>query len=347
MLFILVLSIDPDTGDNGKWREANGYDDGAFYVDGSKRTLLDESLTETQDHADLIEGSDLATRRQLLLDNQDLPNLTNDMAYKGVIRNWDWFTNKNTAWYKDVNNRNRWSIRPWDIDSTMGRAPFDAFMSPYDRKAYGLQGADREPWTTLYDQSDLREMYLRRFRTLLDQWYGGSNEYLSRYLEDFEEAEDEINLEYDNFNGFVDLQDPESSKTEASELLERMAKYYLVRRQVDWAIPPAQSANPVAQIDDISYGGLVADEFITFANTTDESIDLTGWQIDEINFTFPSGSVILPGQTVYVVRDDVEYRAAHSGTIVLGQFTTNLADVSAGSLTLRRANDSISDSANL
>jgi hypothetical protein len=82
-------------------------------------------------------------------------------------------------------------------------------------------------------------------------------------------------------------------------------------------LPEAQVGNPVLDFGVIEAepaSGNQAEEYIELANPHDTAVDISGWRLTEgVNFTFPAGTVIPSGWTLYVVADKNAFRARTGG----------------------------------
>ncbi len=118
--------------------------------------------------------------RDYVLDNNDIPNLINYMAATAVARHHDWSSKQNLQEFRDTNGTGRWSIQPWDLDLTFTNIGFDGtteaepgsgyMIDPHDSPDY-LPVNDRFMVNVIYDDPELRSMYQRRVRTLVDELY--------------------------------------------------------------------------------------------------------------------------------------------------------------------------------
>ncbi len=157
---------------------------------------------ETEDYFDLweflrsVSSADGESRRGYLFDHIDIPEMVNYLAVNAVIHNNDHIA-KNYYLYRDTEGTGRWRMFPWDLDLTFGRhylgAPQDELglvlndtiwadvdvipgredVSP----GHPLFGNSRhQKWDflwnriidALFQEADIREMYFRRLRTLMD-----------------------------------------------------------------------------------------------------------------------------------------------------------------------------------
>ncbi|NIR38024.1 MAG: lamin tail domain-containing protein, partial [Actinobacteria bacterium] len=103
-------------------------------------------------------------------------------------------------------------------------------------------------------------------------------------------------------------------------------------------IPEAQSPSPAVLIHEIMYNpsGGPTHEFVELYNpSVSESVDLSGWTLQALGLTIPSGTVILPDTYLILARDDPAFRTEYgSGMFVPGEYPWNL-DNAGASLVLR------------
>ncbi|MCP4192169.1 MAG: hypothetical protein GY768_16275 [Planctomycetaceae bacterium] len=139
-----------------------------------KATRKDESFDDltalTNGINNRIDGVDRST---YIFDHINLPQVINDMAGNVIMPNHDRLT-KNYYMYRDVNGSNQWSRFPWDMDQAFSRFTVDHFSSVL----YGDSEHPQSPnpvhqnhlYDAILDTPATREMYLRRVRTLVDQY---------------------------------------------------------------------------------------------------------------------------------------------------------------------------------
>jgi len=88
---------------------------------------------------------------------------------------------------------------------------------------------------------------------------------------------------------------------------------------------------PAVVISEINYnprnnqGGSAA-EFVEFYNYGVLPVDLTSWSMDGIEFIFPAGTILQPGQRLVIASNDnpVTFAQQYPGVVVLGYFGGNL-----------------------
>ncbi len=143
-------------------------------------------------------------KRNYLLDNQDIANTINYMAVSAAIRSHDWSAESNHFSFKDVDGTGRWRFLPWDLDLTFTNIgmtldpPVQGYgymIDPYDTVSY-ITPESRFHVTAIWDDPILKQMYLRRVRTLIDAFYTQGR--LEQWIdEEFAIAEDPANLDYE------------------------------------------------------------------------------------------------------------------------------------------------------
>ncbi|MBK8732821.1 MAG: lamin tail domain-containing protein [Actinomycetales bacterium] len=287
-------------------------------LDLEKKTRTDEDYTDVWTLTQKVRQASSAAQKQWFEENLNVPELINYMAINSIIRHWDsdW-----RNWYvaRDTEGTGRWELWHWDLNNTFEPSSGDSYgdyLTP-DRNNYFL--------TALLSYPDYRQMFFRRLRTLADKELPPGQ---------LEAAWDAIVAPYKDVDWPLDRA-KWGTATEATRRSLFMAS--LADRRAVIAdnsgpglpVPPPQSATPNVVINEIMYapGGDGLAEYIEVANPSSESVDLSGWTLSGVGFTFQAGTVILPGARLVVVANDAAYRAAHPGsTNVAGQYSGRLAD---------------------
>ncbi len=127
-------------------------------------------------------AASLNARRQFAYDNVDLFTLANNLAITAITTNNDQ-GHKNYFLYRDSDGTREWKLLPWDCDLSFGHTwTGNSFAAnpPQIGAAYfddsidsqrGLQlGATNWLKQIAYNCPEFNRMYLRRLRTLMDQW---------------------------------------------------------------------------------------------------------------------------------------------------------------------------------
>lgn len=163
-----------------EWQENNPKYDGDYYDAYWEKTPEDNDFTKIdnwQENSFNLTGDALKTYAR---DNNDIANQINYMAAAAVARHHDWSVKQNLITYQD-DETGRWSVLPWDLDLTFGNIPYNIenasypgygpMIDPLDMVDY-LSPQDRAFGKAIWEDPELKEMYQRRVRNLMDELYG-------------------------------------------------------------------------------------------------------------------------------------------------------------------------------
>jgi hypothetical protein len=312
-----------------QWRDYYGYSNGELYEDtfgeiingandfSNMQNLFDNTFSTTDIHTQ--------TQKDFVLDSFDIPKTFNFMAAVGLVSGWDHASFNNTLQYFDKAT-NRWSSLLWDQNGTFKNTPG---MSAYDGRGSNL--ATCFYVCPVYNQPELRELYFRRLRTLVDNIYTNDSFASQATLFDGQYTNDQV-IEETKWPA-------RDSGYQLNTLLAGISlqkdTYLNLMTGFSWAIPPAQTDT---DRESVSFAEVVpnatdSDEYIRLYNTANTPVDLSDWVIEGINYTIPAGAVIPANGSLYILRDDIGYRASHAAVLVAGQYSNDLG--SNGSLTLK------------
>ncbi len=295
---------------------------------------------------DLLTGVDALTgpdRRDFLFDHVDLPAMLSYHAASVLIHNNDQVA-KNYFLYRDTKGTGRWSMQAWDMDLTFGRSYQGTVLNdeifaevdgvagrPNVSPSHPLFGdSEHQKWDYLWnrltdallEEPEIRQMYYRRLRTLLDELlvegrYEARIDELAALVADEAEADRQL-------WGWYGADEPPALAVSRlkTEYLARRRVHLFETHRVEGEIPAAQSPNPVVVINEIMYNPYVDPldptaagdelEFLELYNPSAvEAVDLSGWVVTGVGLTLPAGSVILPARYLLVVRNDVAFRQAY------------------------------------
>ena len=334
-----------------------------------------EDFTDLLEFLQQVNDSNHPTRRTYLFDNLDLPEVINYLAAQTIVHNNDHIA-KNYYLYRDTVGTGRWAIHPWDMDLTFGRnylgGPFDELGEVLNDTIWADLDLIRERpdvspshplfgdrlhqkwdflWNRLIDalfqEPDIREMYYRRLRTLMDQFLI-SGKYEARIDQLVAPIEAEAALDAATWPQWGEpLTARRAAEQIKTEYLPARRTHLFSTHRVPGEIPPAQTSSPKIIINEIMYAppGDSGDEFIELMNPSwTEAVDVSGWNIAELELQVPPGTVILPRSNVLFVKEDVEFRSWYgTGLFVAGQYSVSLPDTGSV-LTLRDARHELVDS---
>ncbi|HZN64484.1 MAG TPA: CotH kinase family protein, partial [Tepidisphaeraceae bacterium] len=268
-----------------------------------------------------------------LYDNVDIPAFLSYWAANTIVNDND-NVQKNFYLYRDTMGDREWQFLPWDKDLTFGKhygigdyGARDPQTHPFfgDSNHPKIDGAHAWNWLidSLLDVPEIKQMYLRRLRTLMDDLLQPANTPVDQRK--FERRLDEL-FALANGDANVRSQMP-SLRTSLNNIRDR---YLQVRRNhlftnhstndayPDFArIPGAQPARPNVDIVTLDYNPASAnqdEEYIQLRNPNPFAVDLSGWTFSNaIDYVLPAGTVIPANGSLYVARDLVAFRARSTG----------------------------------
>ena len=296
-----------------------------------KKTRVDDDNSDVEALvAGLNQRSDEA-KKQFLFDNLNLPQLLNYLAVRSITLEAD-DVRKNFYMYRDTNGSGEWSIFPWDKDWTFGiegdggthlRHPF------FGDRDHAKQNANQ--WNTLltvvFAEPATREMYLRRLRSVMDQFLQSADtpeedlHFEARIEELRVLAEDELSRGALRAIGTITTKD--STRPERTFLGRRRTDLFVNHsiQNPDFrdnaGIPDAQIGNPNIEFGQIEFNpasGNQDEEFIQLTNPNDVAVDISHWTLTGgVEHTFRAGTVIPAGGSVYVSPNVSAFRGRASG----------------------------------
>lgn len=325
-----------------------------------KKTRREENNSDLKD---LVNGLKLSgtAQRDYIFDNVDLPAVMNYIAVTNLIHNNDHIA-KNYYVYRDVQTDDEWWFIPWDLDLTHGRnytlgggVLNDTIWADRNRYSHPLFG-DRNkpkndgPWNRLIDavfqHSESRELYLRRFRTIMDEllqapgtpraelWYETRMDQLAAEIAP-DVAADVLRWGIPNYGDrnqdyLQALQIFETDYLQARRVFLYETLGPLGTQELPGPEPDAPQVGFASWVSD-PVSGNQAEEFLEITNLETTAIDLSGYELEgDVEFRFEPGTVIGAGRSLYVSPDLRAFRArATSPTggeahLVVGPFRGDL-----------------------
>jgi hypothetical protein len=339
------VGLDPD---GALYKMGNGFNSTSFEVE--KKTRKTEDRSDLQA---LINTSSLNTNQGQIwvADNLDLATWANYFAIQTLIGNRD-YGQKNHYLYRDTNNTQQWSILPWDVDLSFGHQwnpsenYFDDDLIWNDGLAVYMGG--NHLMDRLFNYPQFSEMYTRRLRSLIDEFYGpvGQNISSSDVVQRISNLMAEIGADALIDRNAWGTAAGMGFETPAQAVARVQADFLLKRRNhlnSLSGIPTSQVAVPnvliSAEYDPAS--GNQEQEFIAIMNNGSTAVDISGWTVSgSVNYTFKGGTVIPAFSTYYLVADVAEFKARTTGPsggqklFIQGNYDGELND-NYGSLTLK------------
>ena len=317
-----------------------------------------------EDNADLsalYNGITLSgeSRRRYLYDNVDVAQVVNFLAARAITGDVD-CCHKNYYFYRDTGGSNEWQMWPWDVDLSFGRVwnSSETYWNENLIPNTGLfVGQNNRLPAAIFGTPEMRQMYLRRIRTLMDE-----------LLKEPGTPEEELYFE-PRIDMLAALIAPDAALDAAKwgsnawgngstgsccpqslwEAAEELKFYYLPERRRHLfnrsasgahELPNAQPAHSVINfgaIDTNPPGGNLDEQYIQLQNLNNYAVDITGWTLSreqDFNahiFTFRGGTVIPANRTIYVAANRVALRSQNSSIrggptwFIVGDFSGRLA----------------------
>ena len=347
--FLSRYGLDP----NGSYYKAVGDRGACNFTSASafeKKTRLAEGYTDLEALVTAIglTGTALET---WLFDNLDVPQVVNFMAGVAITQNID-ASDKNFYMHRDTDGSREWMFIPWDLDLSFGPDALNTDTIVYSRNvpstpacaSHPFIGA--RPWLLAggkYDRLQeavvanprTRAMLVRRIRAMSDQflatnWFQTRMEQLKPLLQTDVDAD---HLKWGSSSHFNWTGGGIYTLTQA---MNRIKNEYLTPRtgylmtthaepatlnfttglgsagisSSQPAAPPinfgAYDANPASNNQD--------QEYVELVNPNAFSVDMSGWTLSGgISFTFKGGTVVLPGESIYVTPDRYAFRLRTTG----------------------------------
>jgi hypothetical protein len=375
--------------------EREGLDpDGALYkmyntfnTGGSaeKKTRMWEDRSDLDDFTRSINNYSGQALHNNIFDRVNLP-LTLDYLAATIIVHQNDHPHKNHFLYRDSDGSGEWCFLPWDHDLTWGSnwtgscwhdyiyaADDQVPGKPTDVKpSHPFVGKqDCQEWNyhwnhlidALLNDATVREMYLRRLRTVMDEFLKPpSTPYNELFIENridelFAQMFSDVTLDYFKWanpwtwggqGGYPADQSPQYAiDVIKNDYLAVRRHHLFVTHNVDNAqnynipgsysalIPNAQPANAVINFGSIDYSpasGNQDEEYIQLLNPNSYAVDISGWKITGgIEHTFLPGTVIVAGGSLYVTPSSAAFRARSSsptggqGLFVQGNYKGHLS----------------------
>ncbi len=116
----------------------------------------------------------MTNRLKFAYDNADIPSLVNLLATHSILLSRD-FGHKNYYIYRDTHGTGEWSMLPWDQDLCMGHT-WNATPGYWDDDIHSqapmqIGVSTNRLMEIVYNTPELNYMFVRRLRTLVDQFY--------------------------------------------------------------------------------------------------------------------------------------------------------------------------------
>jgi hypothetical protein len=338
----------------------NGFTSAGDATSGAeKKTRKNEN---NADLAALFNGVKLSgeARRRYLYDNVDVPQVVNFLAARALTGDTD-CCHKNYYFYRDTGQSDEWQMWPWDVDLSFGRRWISS-MTYWDHRLIAntplfIGSGNRVP-DAIFGTAEMRQMYLRRLRTLMDELLMAPDtpQEALHYEPRIDELAAQIapdaaldNAKWNSHawgNGSTAPNYPQPFPQAVAELRDS----YLPerRRQLFNRLAPGASELPALQppgtivlitdADCNPSSGNQDEEYVQLLNPNSFAVDVSDWILTAGSnppsplFTFRGGTVIPANGVLYVAASRPAFRArltfpmADRSLFVVGDYTGRLAD---------------------
>ncbi len=331
------------------------YDALASSSSAEKKTRKDEDRSDLKA---LITGLDrsraLSARRAFAYDHVDLPATVNYLAVR-VINNDRDHGHKNYYVYRDTNRTREWRPIVWDVDLSWGHNWSSAknyFDDDLINNSLTAQTPTNRLYAIVWDSPELRTMYLRRLRTLMDEILqppGTADGWVEAFMRGLVATIDpdpadpspwtDGDLDFNKWGTWGrGLRPREETEYVIANFVERRREFlydqapatrprYGPAGAEDFIPDQAQVVTPgMVVIDSLDFNpasGRQEEEYVILRNTGPQAVDLSGWTVSgAIDHTFPGGTVIPPGDggaasgyqgLLHLAKDAYAFRQRASG----------------------------------
>ncbi|MBE3123234.1 MAG: lamin tail domain-containing protein, partial [Planctomycetes bacterium] len=272
-----------------------------------------------------------------ILDHVDLAAMIDYIVANNIVNDND-DAQKNYYLYQDgdgvTSGTGKWTMLPWDKDLTFGMHYFFSAYMATDPQTHPFFGDSEHPkkdgpnaWNWMIDAvldiPEVKQMFLRRFRTAMDEFLGVSGTpSADRY---FETRLDEL---YAQLTGDPQVVGYLGNLTQAvanlkTLYLEARRNHLFIDHSINTAYPD-YAGIPASQIGTpaINFGafevspvsGNQDEEYIELRNPNSYAVDISGWKLrGGVDYTFDKGTVIPAGGSLYVSANERAFRARTTG----------------------------------
>ncbi|MGE5609973.1 MAG: lamin tail domain-containing protein, partial [Bacillota bacterium] len=345
-------------GDGSLYKTPNA-DDG-YIADAEwfeKKNRDEEGTADLQALLDAIHQDDRDAVARYLLDNFDIPRFLDYQAATVLTESLD-APQKNYYLYRDThdadnpNGSNEWMFLPWDQHLSFGKNWAIPDYQAVDPQAHPFFADSDHPkidgphaWNylidALLDVPMIKEMYLRRLRTVMDKLLQpNGTPYASLYYEN------RLDQLYNQLMGDPDFVAENGDLQWAfdeikNEYLPRKRDHFYVDHSEntsypDYAgIPTAQAAHPAIRFGAYDYNpasGNQDEEYLELKNPNSYAVDISNWRLDGgVEFEFEPGTVIPANSSIYVSPNAAAFRSRTTGPrggqglLVMGPYQGHLS----------------------
>jgi hypothetical protein len=269
-----------------------------------------------------------ATARAYIDARVDKASVINAIAASAVIQHQD-FGLKNYDLV--LNEQGLWEIYPTDFDMTFGRRPSLTCGNLCDAVFTG--GAFEHPaqplFTAFWFDPELSALIRQRIRTLVEEeLVPGEIDARVRQLQSLvREAADRDRSVWGTYGS------SQSPSAAAADIMTRFVRPQHSRLLGPFVAQGRVAATSQPAVPQVSISDVVYDEFggrpphVVITNDSGRLVDLSGFEIEALDFVVRGGTFLYPGQSAVGVHDDLEFLGGlFPGLVFAGQFDEDVDD---------------------
>ncbi|MCI0500076.1 MAG: lamin tail domain-containing protein [Planctomycetales bacterium] len=315
---------------------------------GEKKTRRWEGTTDLSGFINNINNTSGTTLHNHIFDQVDLPRTLNYLAATVLVHQND-HPHKNHYLYRDSDGSGQWFFMPWDHDLTwganwVGTSTSDLIYADDDQIAGKLSDVkpshpfigkeDAKEWNrnwnnltdALLNDTTVREMFLRRLRTVMDDFLKAPGTptnalFIEKRIDEMVALMDpDVALNYAkwanpwpwgsnySFQDAINIVKNSYLAVRRNHLfvthnIDRVDSYN-ISGSYSARIPNSQPTNPNLTFESYDYNPLSKnqdEEYLEIKNNESTAIDITGWSLaGGIEHDFVDGTVIPAGGSIYV-----------------------------------------------
>ena len=301
---------------DGAWRTANGYDDSEFFKTDAggfgstakfdKKNPKDDVFTSINVINEVVTAPPSESKTAWLYENVDIPNVINHMALSTIMRHDDQRV-QNFYMAQDPDTK-LWSMVEWDLDRTWRDTANQ--QTPFTTP----ESIRHELMDSLWEVSEFRDLYWRRMQTLVDTYLSDDTLVDARATVISDIGATNSALEFAKW-GRTDIFTSDYFVEDWVDAIQDRRDAFANESRM----PGTESGNYNIVINELHYNPADDDaEFLELFNNSNESVDLSGWQIDGVGITIDFGTVILPNEYIVFTDNYETFRGQYAGNIYVG-----------------------------
>ena len=274
----------------------------------------------------LLTGLRSTSKNTYIYDNVDIPAMVNYLAAMIITGNVD-CCHKNYYLYRDTGVTDEWQFLPWDLDLSFGRN-WTSSLNYFDDTMYfqnGLYiGNNNTMPAALFANTTIKNMYLRRLRTLMDELMQAPGtpaaelKYEEKIRDLYQRISPDAALDYAKWTSWGTRQTmPQALGILTNEYFPKR-RNYLFNTQANTIPRPVTNQVIIVGFGNLEFNpasGTQAQEYFTVTNgTSGVYIDISGWTVEgAVDHTFAPGTVLPPNTAIYLSPDVRAFRRRTAG----------------------------------